>query len=61
MKTPKDFQPTSKGLPNEKRSIDWVAPDGRQVNGGHRFGEMWFQDNLYVYYEPISWRYAVEG
>jgi len=54
----RDFHPVSQGLPHEECLIDWIAPDGRQINGGYRLGNLWFHGNMYVYYEPVSWRYV---
>ena len=61
-----DFTPTSESEPKQEQRVDWIAPDGRQINGGFYHGRLWFLpeqagQTMYVYYEPVAWRPAQES
>lgn len=55
-----DFSRVVDILPHYGRLVDWIAPDGQQVNGGKMMHKnLWFlPDGVYIYYIPISWRYS---
>ena len=38
--------------------VDWITPNGEQVNGG-KYNRMWFLPSdwaMYAYYTPTYWR-----
>lgn len=57
------WTPTSAALPNPNQVVDWIAPDGEQVNGGMYGSQLWFlppEHSVYCYYTPTYWRPAVK-
>lgn len=54
---------TSLMRPHRGQRVDWIAPDGRQIDGG-TFNGVWNlpgEPSMYVYYTPIMWRPAKES
>ena len=57
-----DWTRTDFKQPSEGQLVDWIAPDGRQIDGGKKGrGQLWFLPpdyDMYVYYTPPFWRPA---
>ncbi len=50
--------PTPSRLPEQNKALVWISPSGEEVSGGWRESRLWFlPDGVYVYYEPVFWRY----
>jgi len=54
---------TIERLPDRGQAVDWIAPDGVQVDGG-RYEGPWFlpgKNRMYIYYTPEFWRPAASN
>ncbi len=56
-----DYTPTTKALPERGRLVEWISYSGEVVRG--TFDGVWYPQGstIYVYYQPVFWRYVEES